>query len=104
MDGYLYDCDFNQMLEMPLEGAGEPLSLWSVDSLEDVIGRNIRTAKHCFGCTAGAGSLRWRAECRLDYLGQRRVLNVTKVEKEKTSNFVRTMIEKDLANQKYVAW
>ena len=55
-DGYLYDCDFNQMLEMPLEGAGEPLSLWSVDSLEDVIGRNIRTAKHCFGCTAGAGS------------------------------------------------
>ena len=55
-DGYLYDCDFNQMLEMPLEGAGEPLSLWSVDSFEDVIGRNIRTAKHCFGCTAGAGS------------------------------------------------
>jgi len=55
-DGYLYDCDFNQMLEMPLEGDNEPLSLWSIDSFDAVVGRRVKTAKHCFGCTAGAGS------------------------------------------------
>ena len=55
-DGYLYDCDFNQMLEMPLEGDEEPLSLWSIDSFDEVVGRKVKTAKHCFGCTAGAGS------------------------------------------------
>lgn len=49
-DGSLYDCDFNQMLEMKLP--------WSIlelvaDALE---GRAIQTAPHCFGCTAGAGS------------------------------------------------
>ena len=55
-DGYLYDCDFNQMLEMPLEGSAERVSLWSIESLDELIGRKVRTAKHCFGCTAGAGS------------------------------------------------
>lgn len=55
-DGFLYDCDFNQMLEMPLEGDDDRLSLWAIDSLDEVIGRKVRTAKHCFGCTAGAGS------------------------------------------------
>jgi radical SAM/Cys-rich protein len=52
-DGYLYDCDFNQMLEIP--SAGRP-SLWDVDSFESVIQRPIQVADHCFGCTAGAGS------------------------------------------------
>ncbi len=48
-----YDCDFNQMLEMPAFGA--PRTIWDVDpaALE---GRAIETDRHCFGCTAGAGS------------------------------------------------
>lgn len=53
-DGQLYDCDFNQMLEIGL-GAG-PRNVWDTDSLSDLDGRRISTASHCFGCTAGAGS------------------------------------------------
>ena len=48
--GQLFDCDFNQMLELPLE-----LELSSVRA-EDLQGRGIITANHCFGCTAGQGS------------------------------------------------
>lgn len=53
-DGVLYDCDFNQMLDMSL-GNGTPLKLWDVapDALLD---REILLGDHCFGCTAGAGS------------------------------------------------
>ena len=54
--GEVYDCDFNQMLEMPLrQVAGQPLKLWEVDPItfSEI---PIRTAKHCFGCTAGCGS------------------------------------------------
>ena len=58
--GTLYDCDFNQMLELPIgrqdEPAGRPLTIWDADCLDDLTGRKIRTASHCFGCTAGAGS------------------------------------------------
>ena len=53
-DGTLYDCDFNQMLDMPVDhGAQNTLSglLASGD-----LGRRVRTARHCFGCTAGSGS------------------------------------------------
>ena len=53
-DGRLYDCDFNQMLGMPL-GAG-PRSLHELDDVEALAGGPIATASHCFGCTAGAGS------------------------------------------------
>jgi radical SAM/Cys-rich protein len=55
--GELYDCDFNQMLEMPLDApvSGEPLYLWDVDP-ETLAGIPIRTGPHCFGCTAGSGS------------------------------------------------
>jgi radical SAM/Cys-rich protein len=53
-DGRLYDCDFNQMLEIPL-GAG-PRTIWDVESLVPLAGAPIATATHCFGCTAGAGS------------------------------------------------
>jgi radical SAM/Cys-rich protein len=53
-DGQLYDCDFNQMLEIPL-GAG-PRSVWDVESFEDLEGGRIAVDGHCFGCTAGAGS------------------------------------------------
>ena len=52
--GYVYDCDFNQMLAMPL-GGYQPLHLSELlaDELE---GRPIQVADHCYGCTAGQGS------------------------------------------------
>lgn len=53
-EGYLYDCDFNQMLEMKVNhGAPTHLSDFNVELLE---GRKILTGQHCYGCTAGAGS------------------------------------------------
>src|SRR6185295_6792127 len=54
-DGALYDCDFNQMLELPL-AAGAPRTIWSIASCDDVATLPIATASHCFGCTAGSGS------------------------------------------------
>lgn len=53
-DGRLYDCDFNQMLELPL--AGDARSVWDLDDASLLAGAPIATARHCFGCTAGAGS------------------------------------------------
>jgi len=53
-DGSLSDCDFNQMLEMPL-GAG-PRTIWELESIDRLAGRPVATGAHCFGCTAGAGS------------------------------------------------
>ncbi|NNL85499.1 MAG: radical SAM/Cys-rich domain protein [Myxococcales bacterium] len=58
-DGTLWDCDFNQMLEIPFGGSGGgsgPHTIWDVDDLGELTGRAIGTAAHCFGCTAGAGS------------------------------------------------
>lgn len=52
--GNLYDCDFNQMLEMPVEPAA-PQTIAEFD-LEKLAHRRVVTAAHCFGCTAGAGS------------------------------------------------
>ena len=52
-DGYLYDCDFNQMLEMKIDGATNHISKFSELNL---LGRNILINQHCYGCTAGAGS------------------------------------------------
>ncbi len=53
-DGRVYDCDFNQMLEIPSGAA--PRSIWELDDLGSLEGQPIATAAHCFGCTAGAGS------------------------------------------------
>jgi radical SAM/Cys-rich protein len=53
-DGRLYDCDFNQMLDLPVEGAAGA-HVRDLD-LVRLAGRSIRTGRHCFGCTAGAGS------------------------------------------------
>src|SRR4029077_3893512 len=54
--GYVYDCDFNQMLDLPLSrGARERLHLSDLLD-EDVAGNPIRVAGHCYGCTAGQGS------------------------------------------------
>ncbi len=57
-DGRLYDCDFNQMLEMPIGAAGEgaAFTVWDIDDLDTLAGAPIATGAHCFGCTAGAGS------------------------------------------------
>jgi radical SAM/Cys-rich protein len=54
--GYVYDCDFNQMLDLPTaRGARERVHL--ADLLDDNIeGNAIRVAGHCYGCTAGQGS------------------------------------------------
>jgi len=53
-DGTIYDCDFNQQLELPVTGAQQ--TIWDVDDFGLFEGRAIATAEHCFGCTAGAGS------------------------------------------------
>jgi radical SAM/Cys-rich protein len=54
-EGWLYDCDFNQMLGLPVQGdAGAPLHLR--DLLAGALPRAIRVADHCYGCTAGQGS------------------------------------------------
>jgi len=55
-DGRLYDCDFNQMLELEAAGRdGRPLSIFDFD-FERTLARRIRFGEHCLGCTAGAGS------------------------------------------------
>jgi radical SAM/Cys-rich protein len=53
-DGTLYDCDFNQMLEMPVDPRG-PRTVFDFD-LEALTAREVALGPHCFGCTAGAGS------------------------------------------------
>jgi len=52
-DGYLYDCDFNQMLQLPVDSPVQHISSYEEDLLQD---RNIVISQHCYGCTAGAGS------------------------------------------------
>ncbi len=52
-DGRLYDCDFNQMLEISIPAR---LTIWSIDTFDTLANRHIATGTHCFGCTAGAGS------------------------------------------------
>ena len=54
-DGRFYDCDFNQMLEIPLGGRAAS-TIWDVDDVGTLAGARIATGSHCFGCTAGAGS------------------------------------------------
>jgi radical SAM/Cys-rich protein len=54
--GYIYDCDFNQMLDLPLLDRGRR-RLRLTDVLEaELAGRPIRVGGHCYGCTAGQGS------------------------------------------------
>jgi len=52
-DGYLFDCDFNQMLDLPVNSKSKHISEYNEALLE---GRNIVISQHCYGCTAGAGS------------------------------------------------
>ena len=53
-DGTLYDCDFNQMLDLPVTAAA-PRTIFEADRAA-LAGRDIVVGPHCFGCTAGAGS------------------------------------------------
>ncbi len=53
-DGGLYDCDFNQMLGIELGRART--TLWDIARLDEIDSRSIAFARHCYGCTAGAGS------------------------------------------------
>jgi radical SAM/Cys-rich protein len=80
-DGALYDCDFNQMLELPasfaqraqvsrselqasedhkrgerIPSGARPRTIWDIDDFSELTGAPIATDSHCFGCTAGAGS------------------------------------------------
>jgi radical SAM/Cys-rich protein len=54
--GYLYDCDFNQMLGLPLRVAGRPRTHLSQAMGRDLDGNAIEVRDHCYGCTAGQGS------------------------------------------------
>ena len=53
--GEVFDCDFNQMLNMNWRNGSGPLHLWDLDPAA-VENREILTGNHCFGCAAGAGS------------------------------------------------
>ena len=52
-DGWLYDCDFNQMLGLKVDSKVKHISEYNEELLND---RNIIISQHCYGCTAGAGS------------------------------------------------
>jgi radical SAM/Cys-rich protein len=54
--GYVYDCDFNQMLDLPLGAVAKPKLHISELHLEQLQDAPIATAAHCYGCTAGQGS------------------------------------------------
>ncbi|MGZ4897503.1 MAG: arsenosugar biosynthesis radical SAM (seleno)protein ArsS [Candidatus Angelobacter sp.] len=52
-DGRIYDCDFNQMLDLETPRGK---TIWEIDSFAELAHNKIATDSHCFGCTAGAGS------------------------------------------------
>lgn len=54
--GYVYDCDFNQMLDLPVGGRGRGARHISELTARALEGRQIAVSGHCYGCTAGQGS------------------------------------------------
>ena len=54
-DGRIYDCDFNQMLEMDIVMDHEPMTIFNFD-YNKLLNREIMFGSHCYGCTAGSGS------------------------------------------------
>ncbi|MDX8391484.1 MAG: arsenosugar biosynthesis radical SAM protein ArsS [Mariprofundaceae bacterium] len=54
--GYVYDCDFNQMLHLPIQDTGGKRRHLSDLMDQDLTGREITVMDHCYGCTAGQGS------------------------------------------------
>jgi len=54
--GYIYDCDFNQMLDLPVKLPGSIRPHLRDITLENMNGNSVAIADHCYGCTAGQGS------------------------------------------------
>lgn len=54
--GYVYDCDFNQMLDLPLGGHDQPRRHITDLNAEALAGEPISVCGHCYGCSAGQGS------------------------------------------------
>ncbi len=55
-EGWVYDCDFNQMLDMPItDNSGQRLHISSLTP-EQLMGPPITIGDHCYACTAGSGS------------------------------------------------
>jgi hypothetical protein len=54
--GFVYDCDFNQMLDLPLLASDSRPHITQLPRADALEGRPIRTGEHCYGCTAGQGS------------------------------------------------
>lgn len=52
-DGYIYDCDFNQMLDLKVASSSQHINDFDLEALNK---RSVVLNQHCFGCTAGAGS------------------------------------------------
>jgi radical SAM/Cys-rich protein len=52
-DGYIFDCDFNQMLDLKVAAKGQHLKDFDIESLKN---RDVIVNQHCYGCTAGSGS------------------------------------------------
>ena len=54
--GYVYDCDFNQQLDLPLSAGGRGRRHLRELRAEALEGNPIAVGDHCYGCTAGQGS------------------------------------------------
>ena len=54
--GYVYDCDFNQMLDLPLLASDRRLHIAELLEPGRLAGASVHTGEHCYGCTAGQGS------------------------------------------------
>jgi radical SAM/Cys-rich protein len=52
-DGYIYDCDFNQMLDLKVAAKSQHINDFDLEALNN---RDVVLNQHCYGCTAGAGS------------------------------------------------
>jgi len=52
-DGYIYDCDFNQMLDLKVAANSKHIDEFDLEALSK---RKVLVNQHCYGCTAGAGS------------------------------------------------
>jgi len=55
-NGNIYDCDFNQQLDMTFTSkSNNDLTVFDIESTDDLLDKKIQTDSHCFGCTAGVG-------------------------------------------------
>jgi radical SAM/Cys-rich protein len=54
--GFLYDCDFNQMLDIPMLASDRPRHLGDLLGRSSIEDSPVTTGEHCYGCTAGQGS------------------------------------------------